>query len=987
MTIPEINQDKIIEEMDDFVGKVQSLSPGTIERIYEAKIKSTGQKVLIKKPIRNDNVAINALIKEYNILMKSSHPSIPLVVGFYHPRDSQKYSLIIPFYEKGSLENLLYKSNEDIGNNRKLQIVLGILDALDYLHSNKIAHCNLRPNNILFDGDYFPSLVGFGISREYIERMPTAINTFDYFAPELYGSQTFDKNTDMYSFGLIVNEIYSRQKTFSGLSRDQISKRKLDGDVHADSNIPGFLSNLIERCLSVDPKNRPSCSEILTAVKNYINDDLDDNIALLTYVKELRNGRENKRCFNIPRQLILLPNSPEDWKEDMKDPIDWKEFNKIFMPTDQKVIIIMTIGNIQSGKSMFIRIITGNYGFEIGNGSRSTTMGILVDGPYKPSFLVDRIYDNDFRSKCKDLNIDDDILIYFIDTQGINDETYKKLAHILDKINSIFSSCSTFCISIPNINSTEGLTDVFKIMRRAQLIHSNPESTTSIMMLVKEYSHFTNLPDSNFDSLSSFQKEFENDYRSEKQDLMKYYFSQYTNIFPLGDAVKQPVKYIHSVWFIFYNLLSQAKRKELVSLNDIVRRINTLKELLFGPYFNSIKNSLFKENSIPTKQKVCELFTNVYANEIFEIVSSSQNEDSDVNKLYMQIQEKSNVLTSVYLPYFMGEFDITLSDFWQYTIEISKDSHSFNKSNSDFYKKHMKQESNATKFKSTIEISGAAASIPLMVASGCCFIGPVIICGIPLGYACYSFAQKKIRDYKMKKISPTIFPDIWKKNMSKLNKRDYDMNKIGQIGDKNDQLILFYEQNNNNSSLIFSSLIGYTINSNKEKISILFENVIVNSLMERYKRFGKVHQSRLESKKVHFLYLKGYSQSKIDEICSKQENKPILVSSLIHGQNPEIYPNNNICHSSYLFYLSTEHYKYYIIHKDIFRKSLNDSSADSVKKQLNLDSTQILFLSAPNYNFSAYGPLVQGQLKYGCRLVLQDNSLIENYDPTLVRNE
>ena len=66
---------------------------------------------------------------------------------------------------------------------------------------------------------------------------------------------------------------------------------------------------------------------------------------------------------------------------------------------------------------------------------------------------------------------------------------------------------------------------------------------------------------------------------------------------------------------------------------------------------------------------------------------------------------------------------------------------------------------------------------------------------------------------------------------------------------------------------------------------------------------------------------------------------------------------------------------------------MNDQSANSVKKQLNLDSTKILFLSAPDYNFSAYGPLVQGQLKYGCRLVLQDNSLIENYDPTLVRNE
>lgn len=996
MSTPKINPEKIIQSMDDFVDKVPLRSPGAFGRIYQAVIKSTRQQVLIKEPIDNDSSVINALITEYNILMKCSHPSIPLVVGFYHPKNSQKYALVLPFYKHGSLENLLHNSKKDIGPNLKLQIVLGIVDALDYLHSNNIAHRDIKPDNIVLDINDHPYLVDFGISKEYVEKMSTAIGTFDYVAPELFGSEPYDNKADIYSFGLVVNEIYSRQKTFRGLSREQIIMKKLNGDVHADPKIPGFLRGFIERCLAFDASTRPACSEILCAIKNYIQNELDDNTTLLAYTKELYNGRKIKFCFNIPRQIIILPKTTDEWKEDMEAPIDWNEFKKVFKPTDKKVVLIMTIGNHQSGKSTFIRTITGNYGFYTGVGSESTTPGLIIDGPYKPSFLVNRIYDINFRSIFENVSISDDVLFYFLDTQGIGDKTYRDLAFILDKIYSIFSSCSTFCISLPNMSSPLiELEMVFKIMRRTQLILSSPTSYTSMMMLVKEYQLFTNLADSDFESLSDFQEIFQKEYWRLHKDTVEFYFSKYISIYPLGDAVKAQIKYIHSVWFAFYNLLTQLSGRTLFSSNEIVNRLDFLTALLFGKGFLSIKKRLFDEpdkkilekitkfpsfsevkEPISSILKCCACFTNIYANEIFEIVSSSASSNSDVKELYKQIQQTSTVLISVYLPYFISKFNITLSDFWQYSIEITKDSESFNKSNSDFYKKHMKQENDAIKYNTVIAISngivaGSLAAIPI---AGW-VVGPLFGGAVNLAYFLYFKVQQKIRENIMNKLFPTIFPYIWEKEMTKLKPSIYDMSKIGQIGNKNDQLILFYEQNNNNSSLIFSSLIGYIINSNDQKISLLFKKVPIKSLMERYKRFGKIHQSKLENKNVHILYLKGYSQSQIDEICFKQENKPILVSSLVDGQKPEIRPNNN-CHSSYLFYLSTEHYRYYVIQKGIFLNSLNDQSANSVKEKLNLKSTKIIFLSAPDYNFFDYGPLIQGQLKYGCRLVLQDNSLI-----------
>ena len=202
-------------------------------------------------------------------------------------------------------------------------------------------------------------------------------------------------------------------------------------------------------------------------------------------------------------------------------------------------------GNTESGKSTFLRAITGNQAFYSGTGISTTTIGLLIDGPYTKNELLRNIYDLDFKRKFNDINIDENIQIFFIDSQGIGDEDYlQNYSIVLDKLHSIFCSVSTICISIPDINETiDDLQNTIKIIRRTQLMSG---SLTKTLLLVKGYEKFDRLEDFDFNSIHKFHKQFLDDYKNQYQMTSQYYINDYLIPLPLGNCKYNYENYIYS---------------------------------------------------------------------------------------------------------------------------------------------------------------------------------------------------------------------------------------------------------------------------------------------------------------------------------------------------------------------------------------------------------------------------------------------------------
>lgn len=155
---------------------------------------------------------------------------------------------------------------------------------------------------------------------------------------------------------------------------------------------------------------------------------------------------------------------------------------------DNPVVFVMALGQFQRGKSTYLRALTGNAAFYPGCGESSTTKGILVDGPYRASDLVERIPDDIYgglKERCRRSSGTSDPSIYFLDSQGIGDEQSEQ-AHkdLFERVISLFASVSIGCITFSNFNeSLAEMKTTLTAVRRAQLIGTGFKCSRLLVMV------------------------------------------------------------------------------------------------------------------------------------------------------------------------------------------------------------------------------------------------------------------------------------------------------------------------------------------------------------------------------------------------------------------------------------------------------------------------------------------------------------------------
>ena len=165
------------------------------------------------------------LVRESLILQSLNHPSIAKFKGinFQSFSDPNKLepSIITEYYSKGSLKNFT-----NWNSTRKCITLLGISNAMRYLHQKNIISCDLKPENILFDDNFYPHISDFGLLRcfpdlfsQYLKlAIKGQINTFLYIAPELFQDQShYDLSIDVYSFSILAYEILTGKNRFLNL--------------------------------------------------------------------------------------------------------------------------------------------------------------------------------------------------------------------------------------------------------------------------------------------------------------------------------------------------------------------------------------------------------------------------------------------------------------------------------------------------------------------------------------------------------------------------------------------------------------------------------------------------------------------------------------------------------------------------------------------------------------------------------------------------
>ncbi len=239
--------------------------------------------------------------QEAKILQTLNHPN---VLGFYG-RIEGTSSLVTEFLEKSllvdgedvainSVRQLIDEKQEDLPWPLRLQIALETAQGISYLHDRGCIHCDLKTANVFLGDDdkkdWIIKIGDFGEARvehkEYLisqvsfqDPTNSAVGTVPFMAPEVLQGKKPTKQSDVYSFGMLLIELLCPTRTnpwaddcrVPCITSYMLEKKRPTLPANSQNITPLVLepyTQLIRKCWNEEPQQRPDIKEIIMELKS-----------------------------------------------------------------------------------------------------------------------------------------------------------------------------------------------------------------------------------------------------------------------------------------------------------------------------------------------------------------------------------------------------------------------------------------------------------------------------------------------------------------------------------------------------------------------------------------------------------------------------------------------------------------------------------------------------------------------------------------------
>jgi alpha-tubulin suppressor-like RCC1 family protein len=260
----EIHKDEI--EITGEIGK------GTYGIVYKAHWRKMNVAVkLIKEDMLTQEDSLKGFQDECAFMKNLRHPNILLFMGA--GTKGPEYFIVTELCEQGNLFELLHnKKNIPIGWEDKRRLALEIAYGMNYLHSYKppILHRDLKSMNVLLNKYWQVKIADFGNTKFLQIHMTKQKGTFQWMAPEVILHPNYTEKADVFSFGIIMSELMSRQPPYFGVDKKIVAKQVSQNPSYRPAipkTCPKDWADLMKRCWDHLPNKRPTFNEIIESLQ------------------------------------------------------------------------------------------------------------------------------------------------------------------------------------------------------------------------------------------------------------------------------------------------------------------------------------------------------------------------------------------------------------------------------------------------------------------------------------------------------------------------------------------------------------------------------------------------------------------------------------------------------------------------------------------------------------------------------------------------
>ncbi|MBB3729533.1 Stk1 family PASTA domain-containing Ser/Thr kinase [Nonomuraea dietziae] len=251
-------------ELDGVVGR------GGMAEVYRARDIRLDRIVAIKTlraDLARDHTFQARFRREAQSAASLNHPA---VVAVYDTGEDTSEGAPVPYivmeYVDGRTLRDLLRADRRLLPERAVELVDGILRALDYSHRGGIVHRDIKPANVMITRNGDVKVMDFGIARAMADSAATmtqtaqVIGTAQYLSPEQARGERVDARSDIYSTGCVLYELLTGQPPFTGDSPVAIAYQHVREEPippsQIDPEIPKWADAIVLKAMAKDPAHR-----------------------------------------------------------------------------------------------------------------------------------------------------------------------------------------------------------------------------------------------------------------------------------------------------------------------------------------------------------------------------------------------------------------------------------------------------------------------------------------------------------------------------------------------------------------------------------------------------------------------------------------------------------------------------------------------------------------------------------------------------------